>query len=274
MTAEPAIEQLTPERARRPRSPSYAADKKAHGHRRARPARRGRLHRLLRASARATATARSRRSTTRIHIGLKNEHGLLPRRVEGLARVALDPHGLPRRRRPRLHAGDARVLPARAALGRGARARDGVGQPGHQRVVDLAVVESSSLMPRRAPPGAWSTAAWPGPSSARPARGGRDRSAPRGRRPRPAPSRRRGRAPGRARSRRPTASRGRHPSARAGAAPCRDERARELRPRRDLRRGDRRVARQVDRHASTSRSRCTRSEAFHSPWTGIGLVVR
>ena len=54
-----------------------------------------------------------------IHQGLKDDHGMLPRRVEGLTRVALGPHGLPRRRRPRLHARGARLLPPRAALGRG-----------------------------------------------------------------------------------------------------------------------------------------------------------
>ena len=68
----------------------------------------------------------------RIHQGMKKEHGLLPRRVEGLARGALDPDGLPRRDRPHLHAGGARVLPARAALGRGSEARGG-------RVAALAV---------------------------------------------------------------------------------------------------------------------------------------
>ncbi|CAA9491686.1 MAG: Ribosomal silencing factor RsfA, partial [uncultured Solirubrobacteraceae bacterium] len=36
--------------------------------------------------------------------------------------VALDPHGLPRRRRPHLHPGRARLLPPRAAVGRGAQA--------------------------------------------------------------------------------------------------------------------------------------------------------
>ena len=65
-----------------------------------------------------------------IHEGMKKEHGLLPRRVEGLPRGALGPHGLPRRGRPRLHARRARLLPARAALGRGApRARSGLNHP-------------------------------------------------------------------------------------------------------------------------------------------------
>ena len=40
----------------------------------------------------------------RIHENMKKEHGLLPRRVEGLSRGALDPHGLPGRDRPHLHA--------------------------------------------------------------------------------------------------------------------------------------------------------------------------
>ena len=54
-----------------------------------------------------------------IHKELKDEHGLLPRREEGVARGALDPDGLPRLRRAHLHAGGARLLPPRAALGRG-----------------------------------------------------------------------------------------------------------------------------------------------------------
>ena len=58
----------------------------------------------------------------RINENMKKEHGLLPRRVEGLVRVALDPHGLPGRDRPHLHPGGARVLSPRAALGRGAQA--------------------------------------------------------------------------------------------------------------------------------------------------------
>ena len=57
----------------------------------------------------------------RIHEGMKKEHGLLPRRVEGASRGPLDPDGLLRRDRPHLHPRGARVLPPRAALGRGAR---------------------------------------------------------------------------------------------------------------------------------------------------------
>ncbi len=51
--------------------------------------------------------------------GLKREHDTLPRRVEGSAQARLDPDGLPRRGRAHLHARDARVLPPRAAVGRG-----------------------------------------------------------------------------------------------------------------------------------------------------------
>ena len=58
-----------------------------------------------------------------IHQGLKKDHALLPRRVEGLGEARWILHGLPGRHRPRLHARGARVLPARAALGRGAAAR-------------------------------------------------------------------------------------------------------------------------------------------------------
>ena len=39
-----------------------------------------------------------------IHQGMKHESGLLPAAGRGPQRVALDPHGLPRRHRPRLHA--------------------------------------------------------------------------------------------------------------------------------------------------------------------------
>ena len=66
---------------------------------------------------------------------MKSEHGLLPRRVEGLAGRALDPDGLPRRGRPRLHPRDARLLPARAAVGRGAGCRRSASvpaKPGHR----------------------------------------------------------------------------------------------------------------------------------------------
>ncbi len=66
------------------------------------------------------------RQTKAIHDGilegLKHEHSVLPRRVEGLAQRRLDPDGLPRRGGPHLHAGDARVLPFGAAVGRGAGA--------------------------------------------------------------------------------------------------------------------------------------------------------
>ena len=58
-----------------------------------------------------------------IHQGLKKDHGLLPRRVEGLGEarwILMDYLDVDR---PHLHAGGARVLPARAALGRGAPAR-------------------------------------------------------------------------------------------------------------------------------------------------------
>ena len=55
--------------------------------------------------------------------GLKSEHDLSPRRVEGSRRRRLDPARLPRRRRAHLHPSGARVLPPRAPLGRGARAR-------------------------------------------------------------------------------------------------------------------------------------------------------
>ena len=60
-----------------------------------------------------------------IHQALKDEHGLLPRRVEGVREATLDPHGLPRRRRAHLHARGAGLLPPRAALGRGPGARHG-----------------------------------------------------------------------------------------------------------------------------------------------------
>ncbi len=55
--------------------------------------------------------------------GLKHEHGIAAAPRRGLRRRGLDPDGLPRRGRPHLHARDARVLPPRAALGRGAGAR-------------------------------------------------------------------------------------------------------------------------------------------------------
>ena len=54
---------------------------------------------------------------------MKNEHGRAPAARRGPRGVALDPDGLPRRGRPHLHARGARVLPARAALGRGAGKR-------------------------------------------------------------------------------------------------------------------------------------------------------
>ena len=59
----------------------------------------------------------------RIHENMKKEHGLLPRRVEGVSEarwILMDYLG---RDRPHLHARGARVLPARAALGRSPQAR-------------------------------------------------------------------------------------------------------------------------------------------------------
>ena len=58
-----------------------------------------------------------------IHQGMKHEHGLLPRRVEGLSEsrwILMDYLDVDR---PRLHARRARLLPARAAVGRGPAAR-------------------------------------------------------------------------------------------------------------------------------------------------------
>ena len=55
--------------------------------------------------------------------GMKKDHGLLPRRVEGMPAGALGPHRLPGRDRARLHARDPRLLSPRAAVGRGAGAR-------------------------------------------------------------------------------------------------------------------------------------------------------
>ena len=52
--------------------------------------------------------------------GLKHEHDVLPRRVEGSAERRLDPDGLPRRGGAHLHPREARLLPPGAALGRGA----------------------------------------------------------------------------------------------------------------------------------------------------------
>ena len=80
-----------------PRSPRYAADKKAIDIVELDLRGVARLHRLLRRSARATPTARPRRSTTRIHEGMKKEHGHAPAPRRGRERGALDPHGLPRR---------------------------------------------------------------------------------------------------------------------------------------------------------------------------------
>ena len=83
MTTEPATEQLTPERLA-DLIAEYALDKKAHRRRRARPARRRRLHRRLRdlhGHERPAGQGDPRRASTS---ALKNDHGLLPRRVEGL----------------------------------------------------------------------------------------------------------------------------------------------------------------------------------------------
>ena len=71
------------------------------------------------------------RQTKAIHDAIYEElkHGderLLPRRTEGDRESALDPLGLLGLRGPHLHAGGARVLPARAAVGRGAGAIGGV----------------------------------------------------------------------------------------------------------------------------------------------------
>ena len=88
--------------------------------RRARPARRARLHGLLRHLLRQHRPPDE--GDPRPHPPGPQEGArpaAAPRR--GPRRGALDPHGLPRRRRARLHAGGARLLPARAALGRGAR---------------------------------------------------------------------------------------------------------------------------------------------------------
>ena len=71
----------------------------------------------------------------RIHERLKREHGAAPAARRGRRRGALDPDGLPRRDRPHLHARGARLLPARAALGRSAQARHRVdGRPSGKRV--------------------------------------------------------------------------------------------------------------------------------------------
>ena len=85
-----------PRAARRGRSPRYAADKKAID--------------IVELDLRGVAgytdyfvicsgnTDRQAKAIhDGIHQGLKKEHGLLPRRVEGAQRGALDPHGLPRR---------------------------------------------------------------------------------------------------------------------------------------------------------------------------------
>ena len=70
------------------------------------------------------------RQTKGIHDGIHQSAQGRPRPAaaprRGPARGALDPHGLPRRRRAHLHARGARLLPPRAAVGRGARPRDGV----------------------------------------------------------------------------------------------------------------------------------------------------
>ena len=108
--------------------PARRADRRLRGRQegdrpgRARPARRPRLHRLLR-----HLHGQHRppdQGDPRPHPrGPEEGARAAPAARRGARRVALDPHGLPRRGRPRLHARGARVLPARAALGRGAQAR-------------------------------------------------------------------------------------------------------------------------------------------------------
>ena len=148
-----------PRRGRRRRSPSTAgtaherraagADRRRDGggdrrlrlrqegdrDRRARPARGARLRRLLRhlhRQHRSSGEGDPRRHPRRHEAGARA--AAAPRR--GTAAGALGLDGLSRRGRPRLHARDARVLPARAAVGRGpgAHARRGRGaEPSHDR---------------------------------------------------------------------------------------------------------------------------------------------
>ena len=92
------------------------------GHRRARPARRGRLHGLLRRlhrRERAPGEGDPRRDTP----GDEGRPRPASQPRRGARGVPVGAHGLPRRGRPRLHARHARLLPPRAAVGRGALAR-------------------------------------------------------------------------------------------------------------------------------------------------------
>ena len=74
---------LTPERLRRGRRRA-GPGQEGGGRRRPRPARRGRLHGLVRHLASGGSDRQAKAIHDGIHEGLKKQHGLLPRRVEGL----------------------------------------------------------------------------------------------------------------------------------------------------------------------------------------------
>ena len=116
----PASMTLTPRAARRPRSPATPPTRRRSTSSSSTCAACSATP-TSSSSAPATPTARPRRSTTASTRGSRRTTACCRAASRALTRGALDPHGLPRRGRPRLHARGARLLPPRAALGRGAR---------------------------------------------------------------------------------------------------------------------------------------------------------
>ena len=104
-------------------------------------------------------TGNTERQTKAIHDGIlegckrEHEHPAAPGR--GPEQARLDPDGLPRRRRAHLHAGNAGLLPAGAALGRGSvkggRRRESPGRPRPR----LCARRARAATPERVPPRRW-----------------------------------------------------------------------------------------------------------------------